>query len=389
MSLLTCDLGGTNARLVLHLPTGAVHRVTERPSAHAGLGALLRHFLSTAPAGAPAVFRAVLAVCGPTWDSGRKNESNNIPTWCAPGSAVSFHDASVLEAELSWSPGTLSFLNDFEAIGHGISSFLASSSLSGGGGGGGGALDAPARLSAAPAPPPSALALVVGAGTGLGACILAPGGSGSGDYAVFQSEAGMAAALQPHSEAEARLLAFLRRRLGSAHVEVEAVVSGPGISALLDWLCTAEELAAAAAADGLQLDSETAAAVARASEEERPAVICAAAQSGEPLCLRACDLFLRFYGRWLGACALSFLPFRGLFIAGGVLGKFAWRLPCLGARAFADDPLLEAFLDQGPKMSNLVRRVPLWHVADEAAGLKGCAAVAAALVAGGSGGGSS
>jgi len=71
----------------------------------------------------------------------------------------------------------------------------------------------------------------------------------------------------------------------------------------------------------------------------------------------------------------ALLPTAGLFIAGGILPKLAWRLPCLGGVA-SDDPLLDAYLDQGPKMAATVRRVPLLLLDDGDAGLKGAAAVA-------------
>ena len=183
----------------------------------------------------------------------------------------------------------------------------------------------------------------------------------------------MAAALQPRDAADARLLAHVRARGGGAHVEVEALVSGPGIVAALAWL--RDEAAAAGEAP---LPPDVAAAVDAADAEDAPALVAAAAQRGVPLARAAVDIFLRFYGAFCGTMALALLPTAGLYSAGGILPKLAWRLPCLGGDA-SDDPLLQAYLDQGPKMAATVRRVPLLLLDDGDAGLKGAAAVAFGL----------
>ena len=94
MARLTCALGGTHARLCLAQAGCSDHAATLRPSDFSGLVPLLQRFLSLAPLPQPPrVARAVLAVCGPTWEGGRKNESNNIPRWCAAGSAVCLKSA--------------------------------------------------------------------------------------------------------------------------------------------------------------------------------------------------------------------------------------------------------------------------------------------------------
>ena len=101
------------------------------------------------------------------------------------------------------------------------------------------------------------------------------------------------------------------------------------------------------------------------------------AQAGSLRALFAVDIFLSFYGRALGAAAITFLPFRGLFVAGGILPRLAWRLPCLGADARArDDPLIENFLGQGPKIGATAARVPLLLLDDGDAGIKGALSLA-------------
>lgn len=136
--------------------------------------------------------------------------------------------------------------------------------------------------------------------------------------------------------------------------------------------------------------------------EQGPAVVNALARRGDPQCLEAVDTFLAFYGHCLGTAAQTFLSYSGLFIAGGILPKLAWRLRgpsstgtpteahtgASGSLALAgsarsasggdaeadwgDNALVRAYLDQGPRMSDLVSRIPLWMVDDGDIGLKGC-----------------
>ena len=192
----------------------------------------------------------------------------------------------------------------------------------------------------------------------------------------------MAESLSPRDEAEWRLLTFLRRRAAAAgdasgFVEVEQVVSGPGLGAVVDFLVAdgfAPPLSAAAAAE-----------LAAAEAEDRPAVVARLAQRGESaLCLRAVDVVLGFYGRVLASAAMSFACRGGLFVGGGILPKLAWRVPALGGAADAAGggcALLRGYLECGPKMSGFVARVPLMLLEDADAGVKGCLYLALSLLA--------
>ena len=410
---LTADVGGTNARLQLWAATddaaeGAalLFRETYRPSGFVGLVNVIKYFLLDASNTTSMNERivpthAVLAVCGPTWERGRFNESNNIPAWCSNGAAVSFHDAREIERALGWPHDVLTFINDFEAIGHCIAAHL----------------DPTSPLSTRPFPPPRALhepcgesagdigdapAACIGAGTGLGAVVIAPTGDaamgqGSAPFVVLPSEAGMTESICPRNEVEWRLLQFLRRSncscpeagASSAYVEVERVVSGPGIVDLLEFI--ESENGAVGNLGGSEfvapiprLSQDAANAIAASNVKDRPAVIAQFGRdAGEPRCLAAIDAFLGFYGRVLGSAAMTFCSRRGLFIAGGILPKLAWRAPCLGVNYSAtlvpgvrQDVLLDGYLQQGPKMSGLVSRVPLLLVDDADAGIKGCLLVA-------------
>jgi len=78
----------------------------------------------------------------------------------------------------------------------------------------------------------------------------------------------------------------------------------------------------------------------------------------------ALDLFLSCYGRVLQTATITFLPYGGLYVAGGILPQLMWRLR-------QKNILVEAYLDAGPKMTQLVSRVPVSLIRDPGVGLKG------------------
>ncbi len=103
---------------------------------------------------------------------------------------------------------------------------------------------------------------------------------------------------------EADIVETLWARFG--HVSVERVLSGPGLSNLLD---------AIAELDGLDLPPQT------------PAEIVAAAmESGNAPAREAVQLFCRFFGIVAGNLALTFGARGGVFLAGGITPRIAWLL---------------------------------------------------------------
>lgn len=156
-------------------------------------------------------------------------------------------------------------------------------------------------------------------------------------------------------------------------------MSGPGISAIFEFL--QGDSAAQLAAGSLSARAE--ATLTATAPEDRTATVVALAKgdsdagiAGEPLCLAAVDLFLRFYGRFFQSTACSFLPYRGLYVAGGVLPKLAWRIAQLHPHSTSvrdrGGPLVSSFLAAGPHMTACVSRIPLLLLDDAALGAKGC-----------------
>eukprot|EP00658_Telonema_sp_P-2_P067871 TRINITY_DN5680_c0_g1_i3.p1 TRINITY_DN5680_c0_g1~~TRINITY_DN5680_c0_g1_i3.p1 ORF type:complete len:335 (-),score=62.82 TRINITY_DN5680_c0_g1_i3:208-1212(-) len=296
------------------------------------------------------IHAGALAVCGPVWEDGRMNDPNNL--W--PGE---FERAEVLEGVLGIQDGLLRFLNDFEAIGHGIAALQDSA--------------APPEcrvckedtllLHEGEAEGSDYSIACLGAGTGLGACYLTRSGE---RYVVSSSEAGMCDSFSPCCEREWRLKQWLMRMHGSAYVEVERVVSGPGIVDTYRFL--QQEMRDGRAHDlvkGVEWDPSLVDRNLDAEEPDERARVITTSVNQDPLCREAVRLFLKTYGRELGATAQRWLCFGGLYIAGGVLPKI---IDMSGS-----EELVTAYLNQGTKMSEIVSRVPLRLITDTSVGLKG------------------
>lgn len=295
--------------------------------------------------------RVVLAVCGPIWNNRRSNDANNVRME-PDGSGWPPQHADAIENYLQLKPNSLVFLNDFEAIGYCLAAQVDP-----------GANElckftqvltihqaSPGNNSETNTP-----VACFGAGTGLGACFLSP--DGSGRYKVYPSEAGMTDTFSPRSDEEWLILKYLRHN--QSFVEVEQLVSGPAFVTLLKFY---SEYLNQALSSKLDHDLQ------QVSKDDAPAVIAQHAYDyNDPLCLRVVDTFLDIFGRVLGTAAQTFLPYRGLYITGGILPKLAWRW-----QNNPENLLLKSYLDQGPKMSDIVSRIPLILINDDDLGMKGC-----------------
>jgi glucokinase len=161
----------------------------------------------------------------------------------------------------------------------------------------------------------------------------------------------------PRSEEEWSLLKYLRRN--QSFIEIEQLVSGPAFITMLQFY---SEYFNQPLTSKLNHDLE------QVSQDDTPEVIARHAHDyNDSLCLRVVDKFLDIFGRVLGTAAQTFLPYRGLYITGGILPKLAWRW-----QNNSENILLKSYLDQGPKMSEIVARVPLALIDDDDLGLKGC-----------------
>ncbi|MDH3973107.1 MAG: glucokinase [Deltaproteobacteria bacterium] len=190
---------------------------------------------------------------------------------------------------------------------------------------------------------------VLGAGTGLGegAAFYSQAGGG---YEVISSEGGHAT-FSPTSDEEIGLLKYLMGKLG--HVSFERLLSGQGLVNIFNYL---KETSAHGANDSIITEMKN----------NDPAAVIAkhAVEGNDLLAEKALHIFLSLYGSEAGNVALKFLPYGGLYIAGGIAAKIAVR--------FKERTFLEAFLNKG-RMADLLRRIPVGVVLREEVGLMGAA----------------
>ncbi len=229
-------------------------------------------------------------------------------------------DAAELAGVAGLADADVFLANDFRAIAEGLP-YLPRESLEPCGGG-----DA---VSGEPV-------VVLGAGTGLGASIGAPGAAG---WRVIQGEGGHVD-LAPVDDEELEVWQRLRRAHG--RVSAETVLSGPGLERLYT------------AISGRQL---------RAPDVD------AAAWRGEPDAARAHALFTRWLGRVAGNLALVAGARGGVYLAGGILPRWAGRFDVAAFR--------RAFEDKG-QYAEWLRAIPCFLIMHPHPGLLGLAALASA-----------
>jgi glucokinase len=197
-------------------------------------------------------------------------------------------------------------------------------------------------------------AALIAAGTGLGMALLLWDGK---RWHPRPSEGGHQA-FGPRDDVETDLLTFLRRRHG--RVSVERVVSGPGLSAIHDFLIHS----------GRGKQSRRMAR--RLAEADDPsAEIARAALAGDDAVAgKALDLFVSLYGAAAGDLALVAKATGGLYLGGGIAPKI---LPKLREGSF-----LRAFRDKG-RLSPLLERIPVRVILEPRTALLGAAQCAATL----------
>ena len=268
--VVLADIGGTNARFALmeHGNIGPVEhlRVADFPAATDAITA----FLAGHAAGGPPA-AAVLGVAGLV-ENNRCVITNS--GWVIDG------------AELTKMFGfaTVRVLNDFEALGWALPALQPADLF-------------PLGEQPAAAGQPM---LVFGPGTGLGAACFVPTDA---QPVVVITEAGHAT-LPATSEREEKVIARLRARFG--HASIERALSGSGLENLYEAL---------AVVDGVTPPPRDAAAITQAALDGS----CDVSRA-------ALEMFCAFLGSVAGNLALTFCARGGVYIAGGIVPRFADRL---------------------------------------------------------------
>ena len=325
--LLAADVGGTKTLV------GLFRQGRERPDSQVireyatldfdNLDEIVATFLEET--GTRAVDAVCIGVAGPV--SGLVARLTNVP-WLA--------DASVVAERLGDCPVQL--LNDLEAMAYAVPVLDP---------------EEQAVLQDGVVVPGGNAALIA-AGTGLGEALLHNVG---GRFMPSASEGGHAdfAARTPR---ELALVGELSRIHG--RVDVERVISGPGLVNLFRFTHGNQNLERACRSIGRDVDPA-----------ELPAAITASALNGRcEQCAEALEMFVEAYGAEAGNLALRSVATAGVYIGGGIAPKI---LPALESGAFMD-----AFRDKEP-MVDLLRTLPVTVILNPAAGLLGAAVRAVSL----------
>jgi len=303
MRILAGDIGGTKTLLQLVESEGSSRNVLlERryeSGAYPSFSALLQEFVALDPR---PVAAACFAVAGPV--IGRHSEITNLD-WNIEGED--------LEQELGIPKVVLT--NDFFAVAVGVPLLSRGDVIS---------LNQGSRDLTLPIG-------ILGAGTGLGEAMLIPDPIG---WRVVASEAGHAD-FAPIGETQIGLLRYLAARFG--RVSYERVLSGPGLANIFTYLRDHE-----LRDDNVPTDSNV-------DEDSLPAEVSRLASMGDPLALRAFEIFVDIYGSEAGNVGLRLVARGGIYIAGGVAAKNAERfVDGRFIRAFRAKGRFEAFMDQIP-----------------------------------------
>ncbi|WP_430013124.1 glucokinase [Microcystis ichthyoblabe FBCC-A1114] len=319
MLVLAGDIGGTNTRLCL-VETDGKNESTLReeiyPSGNEGLVPLVRQFLGDESN----VYKACFALAGPVLNN--KCKITNLP-WPEL-------DAARLQEELNIAK--VSLINDFVAIGYNIVLEKNKSLVT---------LQEGEFL-------PDAPIAIIGAGTGLGKAFAVPEGD---SYRVFPTEGGHES-FAPDNLLAQELLAYLR---ADGKVDVERVVSGPGIVDIFRFLQD-RKFASEDVGDFL-------------SQFDPGAAIAKGAAAGHFLCQQTMAIFVEAFGAAAGDMAVSFLPFGGLYIAGGIAAQ--------NIELMRNGSFIKAFTDKARVNPVLLEKVPVHIVLNTLEGLRGAVKYAA------------
>lgn len=148
--------------------------------------------------------------------------------------------------------------------------------------------------------------MVLGAGTGLGFGYLTLESDG---YRAHPSEGGHVD-FAPSCQEEAEMAVWWAARLGE-WPSAERFVAGPGIGRIFEFLHARGEFGSDAVAEE----------VAALPESERAPRVAADAGIGGKTGVAVMRRFVKIYGKFAGSMANAFLPYGGVYVAGGIVGK--------------------------------------------------------------------
>lgn len=357
MRLLVGDIGGTNARFVLYdAPDDAdalldiksisdhhvVSQMYYKNNDFYSFTEVLCSFFALPAVRDTKIHSCCLAVAGPVTD----NQINftNREGWIIDGNAI----------RADFGIDSVKLVNDFVANGYGLLSLSMQelSVLQEGTRGGHGQSKYPMVL--------------VGAGTGLGQCYITPNSDGT--LHAFPTEGGHVE-FAPRTVLENELLSFLQRRLNTdpehdiseldmlPRVSVERLVSGRGLENIYEFL---REKFPEQIDEGLDADF---------NESNERGKLIGGEKYNYKLFKRTLEVMFAIFGSEAGNCALKYLPYGGVYIAGGIAPK---NIEFING---PESDFMHRFRTKG-RMSSIMSDFPVYVVMKEDLGLRGAHAVA-------------
>jgi glucokinase len=329
--LLAGDIGGTKTILALYEEranaASPLSEETYTSGRYDSLEAIIQEFLQSRQAGRQRVDRAVFGAAGPV--VGGKANLPNLP-W------------GIEESELKrcFGFGSITVINDLEAIGHSVPA-LADGDLE--------------RVKGGSAEPLGNIA-VLAPGTGLGETFLSREGS---RYTVHPSEAGHAD-FAPVDELQRGLLGYLLERFD--HVSYERVCSGTGIPNIYAYI-----------RDQGLVEEPAWLAQKLAQAKDPNAIIINAAMQPEPecrICTETVETFVSILAAEAGNMVLRHMATGGLYLGGGIPPRI---IP------FLQKPNFEKWFVRKGRLSHLAEKTPVQVIMHPKAALVGAASFALQL----------
>jgi len=240
-------------------------------------------------------------------------------------------------------------INDFSAIGYGIPTLD---------------VDNPEQITKLPTTegkfpsPGGTTKAVVGAGTGLGVGFLTAEG---GKYRAHPSEGGHSG-FAAFDDETIKLKEYIANKAGAAP-GAELFVSGQGISNIYHYFKDKRNIKI----EGVLKEID------RTKDEDKPALIAKNAGDNK-ICRDIMKLFVKMYGGFAGGLAVIFLPFGGLYLAGGIVTK--------NERLFLEDNLFMKNFEANynPNIRPLLKKIPVYIIKDYSISLYGAANAAVTLM---------
>ena len=112
----------------------------------------------------------------------------------------------------------------------------------------------------------------------------------------------------------------------------------------------------------------------QAKDEDKPALISQNAKDNQ-VCRDIMKLFVKMYGSFAGSLAVVFMPFGGVYLAGGIATKNEWL--------FLENNLFMKNFERNynPNIRPLLKKIPVYIVRDYSISLYGAANAAVTLMA--------